>query len=188
MSLNTLQETLDKVGEGIWGGDFHDDAFDDILRRVEQLEAQLHVQRSLQMTAKLLRKHQDDKVLPNQLATRVKHIIRFTFEKETNGNKRATRLRSLKCNALKLCGLTYKLKDVYELPQAQFDFLVTNVGDFVHRHQLSQYLYRDDIDKAVNGKFDPEDDLIFKEFLKCLSTLTDPIRYLVLEAKWISTC
>lgn len=170
MPLDVLQEikrTLDKVAEDIWDCDDLDGAFDDIQQRLSRLEAQLHVQRSLQRTARLLRKHPRDKVLPNQLATRVKHFIRFTFEKETRDKSLSTRLRGLECNALKFCGLTYKLKDILELPPAQFDFLVAKAEDFVHRQGLAQHLYRDDIDKVVYGKFDPEDDVNFKEFLKC---------------------
>ena len=172
MSLKALQEivrTLDKVGEDIWDCDDRDNVFDDILRIVSRLEAQLHVQRSLQRTAKLLREQARDTVLPNQMATRVKHLIKFSFEKASRGKERSTRLQGLECNALKFCGLAYKLKDVLELPATYFDFLIANAGNFVHRHELLQHLYRDDIDKAVNSKFDPEDDAIFKEFLKCSS-------------------
>jgi len=169
MSVHALQEVernLDKAIEDIWDCGDLDDVFDSMLQRLSRLEAQLNVQRSLQRTAKLLQEHTRHKVLPNQQATRVKHFIRFTFEKTTRGNERHTRLRKLECNALKFCGLTYKIKEVLELPAAQFDSLVANVGAFVRRHDLSQYLYRDDIDKAVHSKFDPEDEVIFKEFLK----------------------
>lgn len=189
-ALQGIERNLDKVGEDTWDCDDFD-VFDSMVQRLSRLEAQLHVQRSLQWTAKLLREQSRDKALPNQQATRVKHFIRFTFEKITRGTDRSlasgnsgnpagddgdttqktlrerqTRLRKLECNAVKFCGLTYKIKDLLELPAAQFDFLVANVGDFVLRHKLSQHLYRDDIDKAVHGKFDPEDDVIFKEFLK----------------------
>jgi hypothetical protein len=198
-ALQGIERNLDKVGEDTWDCDDLDGVFDSMVQKVSRLEAQLHVQRSFQRTAKWLREQTQDKALPNQQATRVKHLIRFTFEKTTRGTgcslasgnsgnpvsddgdtkqktlrERQTRLRKLGCNALKFCGLTYKIKDLLELPAVQFDFLVANVGDFVQRHELSQHLYRDDIDKAVHGKFDPEDDVIFKEFLKCSSTR--PIR------------
>lgn len=172
MSPNNIQEiaqTLDQVGEDIWCCDDLEDDFDEILQRVSRLEAQLHVQRSLQRTAKLLREQPWDTALPKQLATRVKHFIKFTYEKTNRGKGRPTRLRELGCNDLKFCGLAYKLKDVLDLPATHFEFLVTKVGDFVHRHDLSHLLYRDEIDKAVNNKFDPEDDAIFKEFLKSSS-------------------
>ncbi|PVH67565.1 hypothetical protein DL98DRAFT_443283 [Cadophora sp. DSE1049] len=166
-----IERNLDKVGVDTWDCDDLDDAFDSMVQKVSRLEAQLHVQRSFQRTEKLLREQTQYKPLPNQQATRVKHLIRFTFEKTTRGTgcKRQTRLRKLDCNALKFCGLTYKIKDLLELPAAQFEFLVVNVGHFVQRQELSQHLYRDDIDKVVHGKFDPEDDAIFKEFLKCSS-------------------
>lgn len=167
--MQEIAQTLDKVGEDIWCCDELEDVFDEILQRVSRLEAQLHVQRSLQRTAKLLREQPRDTSLPKQLATRVKHFIKFTYEKTNRGKERPKRLRGLGCNDLKFCGLTYKLKDVLELPATHFEFLVTRVGDFMHRHDLSQHLYRDEIDKAVNNKFDPEDEDIFKEFLKSSS-------------------
>jgi hypothetical protein len=57
-----------------------------------------------------------------------------------------------------------------ELPAAQFDFLVKNVSRFVEYYKFLQYLYRDDIDKIVYIKFNPEDDNLFKKFLKNSST------------------
>jgi hypothetical protein len=173
MSTPTLQEIalkLDEIAEDIRSCDDLDNSFDDLQQRFLQLEAQLHVQRSLQKTAKLLRQQTCDKALPKQHATRIKHFIKFTFEKTSRSNERSIRLRKLECNALKLCGLTYKIKEILELPAPQFDFLLANVTDFVHHNQLAQYLYRGDIDKFIFGKFDPEDDDLFKEFLKCLSS------------------
>jgi hypothetical protein len=177
MSLHALLEierNLDKVGDDLWGYDDLEEVFHGLLQRLSRLEAQLHVQRSLQRTAKLLREQARDKCLPNQQATRVKHFIKFTFEKTTRGNDRHKRLRKLEPNALKFCGLSYKIKELLELPAVQFEFLVANIADFVHHHKLSQYLYRDDIDKAVQGKVDPEDEELFKEFLKCSSASIDP--------------
>lgn len=117
----------------------------------------------------LLRQQPSDKPLPNQQAKRVKQFFKFVFGKASRGNDRSVRLRELECNTVKLIGLSYKIKDVLELPASQFDFLVEHVSEFVERWKLSQYLYRDDIDKAINSKFDPEDDVLFKEFIKCSS-------------------
>lgn len=161
-----ILRTLDKVGEDILGCD----VTDELLQRISQLEAQLNVQRSLQRTAKLLRAQAHDTALPKQMATRVKHFIKFTFGSTNRGEDRPTRLRGLECNTLKFCGLTYKIKDVLNLPKSHFDYLVSKAEDFVLRHELSQYLYRDEIDKAVYTKVNPEDDTVFKEFLKCLTT------------------
>lgn len=63
----------------------------------------------------------------------MKHFIKFVFEKATRGNERQTRLRKLDCDALKFCGLAYKVRDILELPPAEFDFLVANAADFIHR-------------------------------------------------------
>ncbi len=190
MSMHALQEierNLDKVGEDLWGCSDLDEVFDGVLQKLSQLKAQLYVQRSLQKTAKLLQEQANDKPLPNQQATRVKRFIRFTFGMSTRGNERHTKLRKLECNALKFCGLAYTIKELLELPQAHFDFLVASVVDFVHHYKLSQYLYRDDIDKAVIGKFEAEDEDSMKEFLKCLSASPDQTSG-VAQADRISTC
>ena len=176
MSLLLLQELVrngDKVREDIWcraGSDFD---IDSVLEILSGLHTQLKVQSALQSIATLLRQHPRNKSLPNQQATRVKHFIKFVFEKTNRGNDRQKQLRKLDCSALKVCGLSYTVKEVLELPSAQFDFLIDNVADFIHRQQLTQHLYREDINKALNSDFDPEDDVIFKEFLKCLSTSAD---------------
>jgi hypothetical protein len=65
--------------------------------------------------------------------------------------------------------LSYKIKTLVELPVAQFDFLVENVSVYVESRELSQRLYRDDIEKAVYAKFDPEDEDLFKDLLKSSS-------------------
>jgi len=63
--------------------------------------------------------------------------------------------------------ISYMIKEIHELPLAQFDFLIANITDFVRRHKLSEWLYRDDIDRGIQAKFfDPEEDAAFKEFLK----------------------
>lgn len=63
--------------------------------------------------------------------------------------------------------ISYTIKEIHELPLAQFDFLIANITDFVRRHKLSEWLYRDDIDRGIQAKFfDPEEDAVFKEFLK----------------------
>jgi len=37
----------------------------------------------------------------------------------------------------------------------------------LYYQKFLQYLYRDNINKAINSKFDPKDNNLFKEFLKC---------------------
>jgi hypothetical protein len=91
-ALQEMERNLDKVREDLWGCDDLDDVFDGMLERLSRLEAQIHVQKSLQRTAKLLREHLCDDILPNQLATRVKHAIKFTFGETTNGKERPRRL------------------------------------------------------------------------------------------------
>jgi len=165
--LQKLERNLDKVREDIWCYNGPDLISDGVLERVSHLYAQLKAQKALQTTAKLLRKHPGNQSLPNQQATRVKHFIKFVFEVTNRGKERQTRLRKLDCNSLKLCGLSYTVKEVIELPNEQFDFLVENVADFIRRQTLLQCLYREDVNKVVQGGFDPEDDDLFKEFQKC---------------------
>lgn len=167
--LLELGQNPDKVRTDIWCYDGPDIVSDSVLESFSQLHAQLKVQSVLHTTAKLLRQYPSNKCLPNQQSTRVKHLIKFVFENATRGTERQTRMRMLDCNALKLCGLAYKIRDIIELPATEFDFLLANVADFIHRQELTHYLYREDINKAVYGEFNPEDDKIFKEFLKCLS-------------------
>jgi len=62
----------------------------------------------------------------------VKHFIKFIFKKIAYGNKRQAQLQKLDCNALKFYRLSYKIKDILELPPMEFDFLVTNIVDFIY--------------------------------------------------------
>jgi hypothetical protein len=138
-----------------------------MLETFSSLYAQFRVQNTLQKTAKILRQHPSDTPLPHQQAVRVKHFIKFVFEETNRGKERQTRLRKLDCNSLKLCGLSYTVKELLELPNAQFDILIENVADFIHRQALRQHLYREDVNKVVLGQFDPEDDELFGQFQKC---------------------
>jgi hypothetical protein len=172
MAFLLIQELgRDWVREEIWRNQDPHVISKDMLESLSQLHAQLKVLSALQTTANLLRQHSSNKWLPNQQANRVKHMIKFVFEKTTSGNERQTRLRKLDCDSLKLCGLSYKKREILELPPAEFDFLVTKVPDFIHDQQLSQHLYREDINKAVNGEFDPEVDYLLEAFLQCSSSL-----------------
>jgi hypothetical protein len=172
--LQELERNLDKVREDIWCYNGPDLVSDGVLERVSRFYAQLKVQKALRTTAKLLRQHPGNQSLPNQQATRVKHFIKFVFEVTNRSKERQTRLRKLDCNSLKLCGLSYTVKEVLELPNEQFDFLVENVADFIRRQTLLRHLYRKDVNKVLQAEFDPEDDDLFKEFQKCSSALPGP--------------
>ena len=176
MAVNTAHEfeqRLDKIGQDLWTNGGHGLALDGVLQKLLQLQVQTKVQQVLETTAKTLRNSSRSKKLPNQLAIRVKEIIKYVFEKTTRDQERQRRLRELDFNALKFCGLSYKIKDILELPGARFDFLIDKVASYVQIHSLSQYLYRDDINKAVFfGDFNPDDDELFKDFLKCLFHLS----------------
>jgi hypothetical protein len=103
-----------------------------VLERLLLLHAQLKVKSVFQTTAKLLREHQNDKGFPNKQANRVKYFIKFFFEKTTRRNERQICLQRLDCNALKFCGLSYKIKDMLELLSAEFNCLIAKVEDFIY--------------------------------------------------------
>ncbi|KMU73625.1 hypothetical protein CISG_10210 [Coccidioides immitis RMSCC 3703] len=52
------------------------------------------------------------------------------------------------------------------MPRMQFDFLLANIANFIANRELSQFLYWNDIDKAVHTEIDPGDEDLFTEFLK----------------------
>jgi hypothetical protein len=154
--------------------------FSKLLESVSKLQTQLTVQKTLLCTEKLLREHPNDKPLPNQQATRIKHFMKFVFEANLREPAKQKQLRSLDCSALKLCGLSYTVREIIDLPSEVFEFLVENVASFVERSQLSLPLCRDDINKVVLGDFDPEDEEVFRTFLtsKSNSFSLRAVRYL----------
>jgi len=100
------------------------------------LKAQLEVQKSLQATANLLRRVLSEKALPKQQATKVKHLVRFAFRKNSrqellgrgkegkeDKEGRHRKLRKLDCDTLKLCGLSYTTEEIVKLGDAEFEIL-----------------------------------------------------------------
>lgn len=165
--FTTLDQSLDSFARELWDCDVTEPSiFDCLSRKLVRLQSQLKVQKSLQDAMGLLYHHPVDEPLPNQRATRVKHVIKSTFEAPSRAADRYAQLRKLKCNALKFCGLCYKTKEIIEMSDADFDFLLEKVEGFVAEKQLGQYIYRDDVDKAVNCKIHPRDDALLKDFLK----------------------
>ena len=177
--LARIERDLSKLGEELWNVDGPDDILDKVLKRLLLLKAQLEVQRSLQATANLLRQLPSDKALPKQRATKVKHLLRFTFRKnsrqellEQGGDGegeegRHRKLRKLDCDALKLCGLSYTTEEIVKMDDTEFEILQKRVAEFISRRNLSYLLYRPDVDKAVDAKLeDPEDDESFDKFMQ----------------------
>ncbi|KAF2866026.1 hypothetical protein BDV95DRAFT_245498 [Massariosphaeria phaeospora] len=162
MSVPSLKEKLDMIGTDIWHYDGSDLDFDLIFQTLSQLHSQLKVLEKLHAAAKLLQLSS----FPKQEATRVKHFLKFVFERTTRGNNRHLAFRQLDCNALTFCGLTYRVKDIIELPQTRFEFLVKNVSDFVQRSRIGDSLYRDEINNMVSTKLSAEDEDLYGNFLK----------------------
>ncbi|EER41757.1 conserved hypothetical protein [Histoplasma capsulatum H143] len=150
----------------LWNYNRVDSPLDDVLQKVLHLKTQLEVQEVLQATALLLQQRPSNQPLPKQQAVRVKHLMKFVFEKAGHEKEKQERLKNLDCSSLIFLGLSYNVKTLYEMRTSQFDFLINNIGDFIRRHKLNDYLYRNDIDRVVNGQFDAEDDNSLKEFQK----------------------
>jgi hypothetical protein len=178
--LARIERDLSKLGEELWNVDGPDDILDKVLKTLLLLKAQLEVQRSLQATANLLRQLPSDKALPKQRATKVKHLVRFTFRKnsrqellargeegEEGEEGRHRKLRKLDCDALKLCGLSYTTEEIVKMGDAEFEILQKRVAEFISHRNLSYLLYRPDVDKAVDSRLeDPEDDESFDKFMQ----------------------
>ncbi|PVH92389.1 hypothetical protein DM02DRAFT_543749 [Periconia macrospinosa] len=166
--LARIERDLCKMGEELWNIDGPDDILDKVLERLSLLKAQLEVQKSLQATANLLRRVPSDKALPKQQATKVKHLVRFAFRKNSHKEGRHRKLRKLDCDALKLCGLSYTTEEMVKLGDAEFEILQKRAEEFIRHRNLSYLLYRPDVDKAVDSKLeDPEDDESFDKFMQC---------------------
>ena len=155
-----------------------DQALDGTLEQIARLQAQATVQRTLVSVAKILSSHPKNSALPNQLANRVKHMIKFVYGESSRNKERSARLRKLECNALKFCGLAYTIRKILELPELQFEYLIQYVAEFACNRKLSQYLYRSDINKVLDHEIVPENEQLFREFLTGGCT----------EAKTLSLC
>lgn len=156
-NLNMVQLELGRI-------DGPDDCRDTLLQRLASLKALVEVQIPLQSTANLLRLEPSLKTLPNQQATRVKHVIQYAFRKD--GGSKEKRLREFDCDALKLCGLAYTVADLAKMDNMKFEIMQTAVRGFIDRLRLRRHLYRADIEKAVNATLKaPDDDDSYLRFL-----------------------
>ena len=164
--MSSYQQQFDhpfiKISEDI---QTNDQALDRILEQLARLQGQATIQRTLVSTAQILSSHPKNSALPNQLATRVKHIIKFVYEKPSRNEARSVHLRKLECNALKFCGLAYTIRNLLRLPELQFEYLVEYVAEFVNSRGLVQHLYRSDINKIIDQEIVAEDEQLFREFL-----------------------
>jgi hypothetical protein len=176
--LARVERDLCNMGEELWNIEGPDDIFDKVLERLSLLKAQLEVQKSLQATANLLRRVPSDRALPKQQATKVKHLVRFAYRKNSRQERlergkegkegRHQKLRRFDCDALKLCGLSYTTEEIIKLSDSEFEILQKGVEEFIHHRNLSYLLYRPDVDKAVDSKLeDPDDDESFDKFMQC---------------------
>ncbi|KID95380.1 hypothetical protein MAJ_08653, partial [Metarhizium majus ARSEF 297] len=168
MSIHLLQELVhngDKIKEDVWYYNGPNLAIDEALRITSELETQLEVQNVLLSTVKLLKRHPRNQPLPNQQATRVKHFIKFVFGPPSRAKDRQLQLRSLDCTSLKLCGLSYTVREISEMDLHEFNVLTTRLPSFARVHNLDFLLCRDDINRIVHGDFEPEDEDAFKAFL-----------------------
>ncbi|KAM4062518.1 hypothetical protein HRG_011239 [Hirsutella rhossiliensis] len=168
MSIQLLQQLVlngDEIKEDVWCYNGLDLTLDKVLKITSELKTQLEVQTTLWSTAKLLQRHPNNQQLPNQQATRVKHFIKFVFGPPSRAKDRQLQLRELDCTSLKLCGLSFTVREIIEMDQQEFDFLVAKLASFAEVHNLAFLLCRDDINKIVHGDFEPDEEEKFKAFL-----------------------
>ncbi|KAM4065536.1 hypothetical protein HRG_010723 [Hirsutella rhossiliensis] len=165
--LQRIEHDIDKIGNELWNIDGPEDLLDNIFEKLSSLKARVEVRKSLQGTANLLRRQPSDKALPKQQATKVKHFIRFVFRKDSREEGRRRQLRDLDCDTLKFCGLSYSTEEIIKLDDAEFEVLRRHGEEFFHRRALARLLYRPDVDKAVDAKFeDPDDDGSYETFIQ----------------------
>jgi hypothetical protein len=165
--LERIERDLDNIREELWNVDGPDDALDKVLEKLSLLKAQVEVQKSLQITANFLRRQPNNKAVPKQRATGVKHLIRLVFRRQSRGGDRHKQLRNSDCDTLKFCGLSYTTEDIIKMEDAKFKFLQSHAAEFMHHRKLSPLLYRPDVDKAVDSNLeDPEDQDLFDIFIR----------------------
>jgi hypothetical protein len=162
-----------------------DQAVDSIFEQLERLLAQAAVQKRLLSTARILSSYHGKKALPNQLASRVRHILNLVYggSPQNNGarnKERSGRLQKLECNALKFCGLAYTVRNLLELPNMQFEHLIEYVTEFISIREITPHLHRRDIEMAISSIEVVEDKQLFRDFLngefyKILSVVADII-------------
>jgi hypothetical protein len=171
-SLSETERYLNNLRSDLWQYHAQEVDLDSILRKISLLATQLEIQKELQATATSLRRHASDAPLPQKLASRAKHFLKFVFEQtdQEKEKEKQTQLRMLPPDVLIFCGLSFKVKKIYGMPSGQFDFLVANLADFIQRQQIADYLYRNDIDKAVHSSLKPEDINSFIAFKKSMPT------------------
>ncbi|EMC97045.1 hypothetical protein BAUCODRAFT_436465 [Baudoinia panamericana UAMH 10762] len=166
-----IEQMLSSFAQELWDVDGPDDLLDALLYKVSLLRAQLEVQRCLQHTANLLRQQPLNKALPNQRATKVKHLICLVYRRNDRGNDRSKQLRAADCDTLKLVGLACSTEEWLKLRDDEFDTLASRATDFLNRRNLSMLLYRRDIDKAFEATLeDPEDEEQYHRLLQVRST------------------
>lgn len=161
-----LTSYLDRIGFDLWYDDSNVD-LEAVADRVSNLRTQLEVQGVFQKTVLRLRKHSDATG-----ANRVKHFMKFLFEKTDRAKDKQARLRELDCDVIIFCAHCYKVKEIYHMAPVQFDFLLANVTEYVRCRDLSDVLFRDDIARVIYGRFEPENNEVFKTYLKRKSTVS----------------
>ncbi|KAG5926926.1 hypothetical protein E4U42_002802 [Claviceps africana] len=174
MSLRVLEELVSngyEIKEDIWECNKPDFDFGQALKIISELKTQLEVHNVLLATVKLLSQCRNDEPLPGQRATRLKHFMKFIFGPLTRTNRppaqaryKRMQLRTLDCTALKLCGLSYTIAEIFDISREEFDILIAKLPNFARVHNLKYLLCRDDVNKAIHVTFTPEDEDTFKAF------------------------
>lgn len=129
------------------------ETFQETIEQLARLHALAKVYSQLMPTAHMLRNR--PKCLPRAQVVRVTEMVKFAYgAKEYKNPVEARRagMRQLDCNALKFCGLAFRIRDIVKLSDLEFEMLVEHVTEFIHSRSLIEHLCSDEITKALVTK------------------------------------
>ena len=147
--LGKVEGDVQSMGEAIWKCNSAPD-IRGVLKKVSMLNAQLVAQNSFQANLNLLRQTAYNSPLSGLQASRVKHVIRFTFGKidysipgayqlgknvKTVKETRSQRLREFDCDVLIFCGLCFTTRTIGTMGRIEFD--ARNKGRRFHERAQS---------------------------------------------------
>ncbi|KAJ2984676.1 hypothetical protein NUW58_g5934 [Xylaria curta] len=143
--------TLQPVRDALRQQELSEERVEEIVQEVTELLVQATVQLSLMKGQKMLLASDERQ----HIGQRIEHFLNFTFGSITAANVRRQQrqegLGGLDPFSLVFCGLSYKCKDIENMKQDHFDFLIDYIPSFVQRNGLSIHLSRPDISGKVMG-------------------------------------
>ncbi|KAJ8119946.1 hypothetical protein O1611_g10496 [Lasiodiplodia mahajangana] len=166
-SIKDHRANIDLVKSILWQQTHSAQEIETFLESVKDLQTQALIQSSLANGMGILRGPR-----PQQSHQRIRNLVQFTCNTSDKFNDkekgRQGSLRSLDYSSLILCSLAYTVREIKEMKQEQFDFLIMNIADFVEIHKLSTECCEDSIRSSVMAckKRETTDPAAFKTFEK----------------------